>query len=224
MENKYVNPEFKKDRFNCPHCKTFSHQFWSDLYWRPDDPEKPGKSVTYVNDFMISKCYSCQEYSIWICTSEEDRLYEMIYPIDFSYSPQPNLDLTEDIKEDYFEAGTILKDSPRGSAALLRLCVQKLIDQLVPGKGNIFFKIAKLVKKGLETEIQEALDLTRVIGNEAVHPGELDLKDDQGTALLLFDTINLIAEKLISRPKRISEAYQKLPPKKLEEIKKRDNK
>ncbi|HUU87069.1 MAG TPA: DUF4145 domain-containing protein [Candidatus Glassbacteria bacterium] len=221
METKYVNPEFKLDKFNCPYCKSFSHQFWSELYWRPEDPENPGKSVTYVGGFWISKCYACREFSIWNKDSGE---WEMVYPnIQYNF-PEPNPDLSDEIKRDYLEAGKILKDSPRGTAALLRLCVQKVVDQLVPGSDDIFPKIAKLVEKGLETEIQEALDFTRIVGNEAVHPGVLDLKDDQETAMLLFETINLIADKLISRPKRISEAYKKLSPSKLEAIKERDKK
>ena len=38
--------------------------------------------------------------------------------------------------------------------------------------------IGNLVKKGLPIKVQESLDILRVIGNEAVHPGQLDLKDD----------------------------------------------
>jgi hypothetical protein len=51
----------------------------------------------------------------------------------------------------------------------------------------------------------------RVIGNNAVHPGELDLKDDQQTATSLFGPINIIAETMITQPKEIDAMYQKLP-------------
>jgi len=229
MENNYVIPEVDKESFHCPNCNVLTHQFWSELYMKLVDPKKTGSTMNYVVGYKVSQCYSCKKYSIWhqILSKDlalDDIRYEMIYPTDLSYFPEPNPDLTDDIKRDYFEAGKILKDSPRGAAALLRLCVQKLVDQLEPGNGNINDKIAKMVKKGLETEIQEALDLTRVIGNFSVHPGKLDLKDDQETAKLLFETINLIAEKLVSRPKRISKAYLKLPPNKLKAIEERDGK
>jgi hypothetical protein len=41
---------------------------------------------------------------------------------------------------------------------------------------NLNTDIGNLVKEGLSVDIQQALDSLRVIGNESVHPGELDLK------------------------------------------------
>lgn len=35
----------------------------------------------------------------------------------------------------------------------------------------------------------------RVIGNESVHPGEMDIRDDHDTVFQLFDLVNLIAEQ-----------------------------
>jgi hypothetical protein len=46
------------------------------------------------------------------------------------------------------------------------------------------------VQKGLDVQIQQALDTVRVIGNEAVHPGEMDVRDDPslvGTLYLPFE-------------------------------------
>jgi hypothetical protein len=84
--------------------------------------------------------------------------------------------------------------------------------------------IANLVKKGLAPLVQKALDSVRVIGNEAVHPGKLDLKDDRDTATRLFKLVNIIAEQMISNPKHVDELYAKLPEAKREAIEKRDGK
>lgn len=222
MDSKYVQPEYYKESFSCPHCQAFSHQIWSDMYRRYRNPVSNENVTQAVEHFYVSQCYTCKQYALWQVISAQSKV--IIYPLNLSYIPKPNPDLSEEIKTDYLEAGKILRDSPRGTAALLRLCVQKLVNSLEPGSSNLNQKINKLVKKGLDTEIQRALDLARVIGNEAVHPGLLDLKDDIETARLLLDTINLIAEKLISLPKRIKKAYEKLPPNKLDEIKKRDGK
>jgi len=46
----------------------------------------------------------------------------MIYP-EVSGIQKPNQDLDADIIEDYLEAASILNRSPRGAAALLRLCI-----------------------------------------------------------------------------------------------------
>ena len=54
---------------------------------------------------------------------------------------------------------------------------------------NLNYDIGNLVKKGVPEHVQKALDSLRVIGNNAVHPGELDLKDDVETAILLFRLI-----------------------------------
>ena len=76
---------------------------------------------------------------------------------------------------------------------------------------NIDEDIGHLVRKGLPPLVQQALDAVRVIGNEAVHPGTIDLKDDRDTAGRLFDLVNIIAEQMISNPKHVKELYDKLP-------------
>ena len=61
--------------------------------------------------------------------------------------------------------------------------------------------IASLVRKGLNPLVQQSLDIVRVIGNEAVHPGVIDLKDDRETAFRLFDLVNAITDAMISLSK-----------------------
>lgn len=82
--------------------------------------------------------------------------------------------------------------------------------------------IAALVKDGLSTKIQRALDVVRVVGNESVHPGEMNINDDAETARALFELVNIIAETMISEPKRIDQLFHSLPASKLEGIRARD--
>ena len=107
---------------------------------------------------------------------------------------------------------------------LIRLVIQKLCIELGEEGKRIDDDIASLVKKGLSPLVQKSLDAVRVIGNEAVHPGTLDLKDDIDTAARLFDLVNIIAEQMISNPKHVDEIYIKLPSTKREAIEKRDDK
>lgn len=167
-----------------------------------------------VGNVNYTVCYNCENVGIWIF----DRL---LWPT-LNIGPQRHSDLPSDLHRDYDEASAILNISPRGSAAFLRLILQKLCVHLGEKGQNINEDIGKLVSKGLDPKIQKALDIVRVIGNEAVHPGEIDIKDDYQLARTLFDIINIIVETMISQPKQISELYESLPGGKLEAIKKRD--
>ena len=83
--------------------------------------------------------------------------------------------------------------------------------------------IAVLVKQGLDPLVQKALDIVRVVGNNAVHPGELDLKDDRATAAKLFELVNRIAQDLITHPKELQELFEeKVPEGAKRQIAKRD--
>ncbi|MGZ3616467.1 MAG: DUF4145 domain-containing protein, partial [Ktedonobacteraceae bacterium] len=112
--------------------------------------------------------------------------------------------------------------SPRSSAALLRLVIQKLCKYLgYPGK-DINSDIGEMVSNGLDLIIQQAFDAVRVIGNESVHPGQIDLRDDKDTAYQLFNLINFIVQEMITKPSRVQEIYSKLPQEKLQQIEQRD--
>ena len=161
-------------------------------------------------------CTLCKQFSVW-----ENGV--MVSPNNASVMP-PNSDLREDIQEDYNEARSVLSRSPRGAAALLRLCVQKLCQQLeLPGK-DLDRDIGTLVSIGLSARIQKALDIVRVIGNNAVHPGVLDVEDDIETASKLFELVNHIAYSMITQPKEIETLYvTKVPQPQKEHIEERDS-
>lgn len=156
-----------------------------------------------LENVFISRCYTCDALAIWL----HDRL---IYP-PMMTGPTPNPDLSDDVRHDYMEAREILDLSPREAAALLRLAVEKICTELNAEGDDINKKIAFLVSKGLDEGVQQALDAVRVIGNEAVHPGQIDLRDDRETATKLFDLVNFIAEDQISRPKQRMAIYNMIP-------------
>jgi hypothetical protein len=168
-----------------------------------------------VENLALSRCYSCDASTVWV-----DR--RIVYPFIVSDGLPPNEDLPTDIKADFNEARAILMPSPRGAAALLRLCIQKICKHLGESGENINADIASLVTKGLDIKIKKALDVVRVIGNESVHPGQIDLRDDPATAARLFELVNLVADRMISEPKRINEMFDALPEDKRKAIDIRD--
>jgi hypothetical protein len=208
MQQPFTPPGYKVTAFHCPHCSAFARQVWfaAHIY--------DGGHYERAQETDICHCTHCHHQTIW----KDGR---MVYP-DSSPAPLPNPDIPEEIKADYNEARNIISRSPRGACALLRLCLQKLCGFLGESGKDINADIAALVKKGLNHKIQKSLDIVRVIGNEAVHPGQIDLRDQPATAAQLCNLLNVIADAMITQPKAIESLYTALPESKLEQIERRD--
>ncbi len=145
--------------------------------------------------------------------------------------------MPDDVRRDYEEARSILQQSPRGACALLGLALQKLCDALGQRGKRLDKAIGSLVQNtyaaraaagspepeppiawrgcpslaGLPVEVQQALDVLRVVGNVAVHPGELDLRNDVDPATGLLTLVNFIAQDCIAQPKAIPTMFSSLP-------------
>lgn len=231
QKEKYYSATFATAHFHCPHCNVYAEQKWSHLKAVGDAyttyiqryphnisniHELPLITLQLGSKWCLSKCEHCHQPAIWF----EGK---MLYPKAILVN-QPNEDLSEEIKKDYLEAATIFNDSPRAAAALLRLALQKLCIQLGEKGENINHDIGEMVKKGLNPLVQKSLDALRITGNNAVHPGEINLDEDRDRVLRLFNLINTIAEKMITEPKHIEELYASLPVSALTAVEKRDGK
>ncbi len=254
-------PVISETAFNCPHCGTFTTQYWFKSFGGsysedmrtpgiPDsnfadritndrsipDEMKPGllswgekvmrkkpffeksEEAPYnppkLDNCNFSRCYNCKDVAIWVHD-------QMVYP-EARIDIEPNPDQPPIVEQLFNEARSIVMSSPRGAAALLRLCIQHLCVELGESGKNIDKDIGSLVSKGMNPLVQKALDVVRVIGNESVHPGEIDLNDNRDTAVQLFSLVNLVCEQMISHPKRVEDLYQGLPESKLKGIEVRD--
>ena len=230
MNTIFKEPKFNESSFTCPHCGVLAQMVfvipsvlkektditktalnnlkeyfekYSEYYagYIENIQEIMNIYATYGNSFAI--CQSCNEISIWINE-------KMVYP-KAHLTPPPNKDLPDEIKVDYEEASNIVQDSPRGACALLRLALQKLMIHLGEDK-NLDKAIKSLIdNKKIDETLQKALDSVRVIGNNAVHPNELVLKDNHEIAIALFKIVNYIAKNILSDKKEIEEIYSLLP-------------
>ncbi|MDU4910570.1 DUF4145 domain-containing protein [Clostridium baratii] len=222
----YIIPEIDKNRFTCPYCNTLAEQKWDectftkcenvqDLNYRNYSCLGKGGSLKGKKVFIkVSTCQSCFKPHIWLNN-------KMVEPINLTI-PLANDEMPEKVKEIYNEAREVFPVSAKASAALLRLALQYLCIELGEKGKNINTDIGEMVKKGLPVQIQQALDIVRVVGNNAVHPGELDLDDNRDNTRALFDIVNFIVNDRIVRPKEIQKFYNSLPGRALSGIKNRD--
>ncbi|MGU3349973.1 DUF4145 domain-containing protein [Pseudomonas monsensis] len=218
MSNVDVTPGYRKESFTCPQCGAFAGMKWHDLLLNSDE---------YAS-IALSICDACRKPSVWI-DDEDDRRspalplgglfggrQSLIFPFK-CVAPQVADDMPEHIKVDFEEARQVFAHSPRAAAALLRLCVQKLCQELLGKKGEIHKQIGELVEKGLPSRVLKAFDTIRIFGNESVHPGLVDLNDTPEVALALFSLLNMAVRHCITEEKEL-EAIRALTP----EAKRRD--
>lgn len=215
-EGEHIAPEANREAFNCPWCGVLARQVWTSLRYGSGPQVSDGGALRCT-------CTNCRKYSIWVDTRPEGPGYawQMVFPL-VGGGPRPHIDMPTDVKVDYDEARQIVALSPRGACALLRLALQKLCVHLgEPGK-NINDDIKSLVASGLPAEVQQALDTLRIVGNNAVHPGEMDLTDDVATAAGLFTVLNFIVQDRIAQPKAIKSMYAALPQGARDAVSRRD--
>ena len=214
MNKNYVAPEKNKKSFTCPHCHTLSLMEHGEYHFNSDVKGGRNGIPGITNRLFIARCENCEKKIIWF----ED---EYVYPD--IVAEEPNTDMPAKVKQLYNEAGLIYNKSPRAACVLLRLAIERLCNELGETEGNINQKIGALMKKGLPPNVQQALDVVRVVGNNAVHPGMISFDvDDKNTAIMLMRLLNIITERMISEPKEIASLYECLPDSVKESIEKRD--
>lgn len=218
MQKNYVSPDYMKDSFTCPHCGTLSLMnyikvcYFNGIYQTTSNKKNAGGT----NWILIATCQNCKKEIIWI-----DNIY--VYPD--IIAEEANEDMPDSVKQLYNEASLIYNKSPRAACALLRLAIDRLCNELGETDRDINKNIGELVKKGLPQAVQQALDVVRVIGNKAVHPGQIAFDvDDKNTATMLMRLLNIIVERMITEPKEIYSLYQGLPESVRNAIENRDKK
>lgn len=208
---KYYPPTFEAKAFTCPHCSVYSQMEWR--YWNM------APSQTYMER---AECVICKAATYWFGSREKELHGKLVYPL-VSSVPMPHHDMPEEAQKDYLEAREVLPHSARAAAALIRLALQRLCIHLGKSK-KIDKAIGELVQDGLPQGVQKSLDSIRIIGNESVHPGEIQDEDIDKSVGKMFDLLNYIVQDRISRFKEIDEIYESLPEGKRQGVEQRDSK
>jgi hypothetical protein len=189
--SRYYPPTFNEKKFHCIFCNVYAQHKWTQL----------GQSCRsgITAPIISSQCEHCEKNIYW---SEE----RMIIPTESSIHPAHE-NMPIGIIDEYNEARDIFSRSPRASAAILRLTLQKLMLILKEEGKSIDDDINSLVKKGLSIQVQKVLIYCRAIGSNAANPGEINIVDSPEIARSLFNMINYIIEDRIARPKKVDSWY-----------------
>lgn len=241
----YIKPAINEKNFTCPHCKVLAMQTWvnktlgvsgyhGDVMFY-DFLNKsafvgtgslgPPRSISRgvkedqkkgLNEFDVSICANCSKATIWIDGN-------LVVPKALQV-PEASEDMPEKVKEVYYEAAEVFNISVKSSGALLRLATQYLCEELGFEKMNINDAIKIMVENGLDKRVERSLDIIRVIGNNAVHPGEINLNEKKEDVIKLFSLLNFIVKSMITDEKEINELFESLPKSAKNGIEKRNSK
>jgi len=195
--------DYKQNVFQCPHCGISAKHELHNLAKGVLSENGVSYYEAFLPDIYMSLCPQCNRYTLWL----NDKI---IYPA-LSFAPWPTEDMPLEIKDAFLEARGVVTASPKAASALLRTCLQNLMTHLGESGKNLEVDISNLIKKGLPEKFRDALWAVRVLGGDAVKPGEINLKDDVDTAVALFNLINMIVEAKISQQKKVNQLYTTLP-------------
>ena len=157
----------------CPHCLENFHPDFSGGYFFD-------KSGSWLSDkdgqwsYVHTVCPACNCAAIFI-KSETDRGAKRnqirIWPKGIARAPLPK-EVPEALAADYREACLVLADSPKASAALSRRCLQHLLrEKAGVKKSDLSKEIDEVINSNtLPSDLAEAIDAIRNIGNFAAHP------------------------------------------------------
>jgi hypothetical protein len=184
-----------KNKENYELIKDLKHNVLTYEYQEPPRTLK----VKLVN-LYVSRCYSCRGFAIWV----RDQL---VFPIregrsdiiggDFKEIIEGNSKKAEEVKtaDDIEEAKAIVNRFPDGAAALIRVCIRKMMPLLEQSGKNLDDNIFSLVHKGLEVEIRQSMGLRHVPRQNPLRPPQFH-EEGSEPATKMFDSLKEILKRL----------------------------
>lgn len=156
----------------CPHCLHAISPNEETVAIVPNYSQERWWAVHYVCPNCAKQVISLDYYQYnpyqnkWL---RKDSRY--IFPKAIQNQPLPVEVDDPVVVSDYTEAGLVLTDSPKSSAALTRRCLQYILREKVgTTKRDLADQIQEVIDgKLLPTDIAESLDSVRNIGNFAAH-------------------------------------------------------
>ena len=101
--------------------------------------------------------------------------------------------MPKDAKEVFKEAQSIINLSPRAACAMLRICVERMVNASGAKGGNLDDKINSL---GLPATMARLAHACRLVGNDAVHNSVIDFSVGSDEALAVSGALSRFANRL----------------------------
>jgi hypothetical protein len=199
LRNNVVTYEYQKHARNlkvklvnvhvstCANCRGFT-------LWVRDEPVFPGRIEEAP--YIVLEGIREPAEEVRKGTAEHDEaVVEQPKQVAQSIRESPEKQLTEELEEDFEEAAAILNKSPGAAAALMRLCIHHMMP-LLAGQGKTLDEnVSSLVRKGLEVEIQQSMDMLRVLCKYPFQAGNFEWKEDNETATNFAKLLKGIMER-----------------------------
>lgn len=198
----------------CPHCLESFHVQFEEIHlvnqYRSWWEDRDGHWK-----IRFTLCPACARSSLFlVLTPANDSsitLNEMlVWPKGVARSPLP-AEVPEEFAGDYKEACLVLADSSKASAALSRRCLQHLLREKAGVKPSDLSKEIDqvLASKTLPSDLADAIDAIRHIGNFAAHPLKstntgLIVDVEPGEAEWLLDVLESLFDFYFVRPAQLA--------------------
>lgn len=216
------------ESYKCPHCGTLTMFLFKlvvstyperretalmDYFYETQNGELEYRAngafrFSLPKRVFVTECCSCGNLVYW-------EKGDIKYPVRSGIAPAK--DMPEDAKEVFNEAQAIIGLSPRAACALLRVCLEKIVDWYGENEHVEGFKKSdKLYKKietiGISPAFQRICKACRIAGNEHAHSGEIDLsgEDSFEIAEAMSRMINSLVNTWIAPIRESEEVLRKL--------------
>lgn len=136
-----------------------------------------------IEDACLWRCAGCGGFVI-------DIRGKTCYPTGTNI--QPNKYMPEEAQNLFREAQSIFNLSPRATCALLRSCLEKMVDARNAQGKTLAQKLGSL---NLSPQLLAFANLCRLYGNDAVHGGTIDFSVDNKEALAIAEALSTFINK-----------------------------
>lgn len=203
-----------KTSFICPHCgvnstyellaipEKYKGDYVAKLHYRLNDEITVSPEDLFdfydPNEYIVARCNNadCRKLSFWVDG-------KLAWPAGGGLHPSQYM--PEEAKKVFEEAQSVANLSPRSACALLRVCLERIVDNIgkqgnypdYKDKSRLYDKIKSL---NLNENFQLLCDVCRCAGNENAHSGSLNLDDGetQELAQVMAIMINALVDSLIA--------------------------